>query len=178
MATGITRTEKGITDRLDGMLNRSKGLRSFLNRNIYRMYQDVQKERWMTENVSEGTKWKENSSFPTFANWEPEGSPFRKFWPQGYAQYKLYKYQNAPLKGRSVMVATGDLFQSVIGPGKGFRKVIEDRSITILTSIPYAKDADDVRTFTTYSLQTRKRFRKAIAQFVFNNFLFDIQRVT
>jgi hypothetical protein len=158
MATGIARTQKSITYRLDGMLNRQKAIRSFLDRNIYTMYQNVQRSRWMTENASEGTPWEKLNP--------------------SYAQSKLKKFKDFPGRGTKMMIATNTLFQSVIGPGEGFRKVVTDRSITILTSIPYAKHADAARTFTTYSVETKKRFRKAVAQYIFNNFLFDIQRVT
>jgi hypothetical protein len=158
MSAKVTRIQDSITSRLDGMLDRAKSIRTFLDRNIYHMYQDVQRERWMTQNKSEGTEWTKLSP--------------------SYAKFKLKKFAQYPGGGSKMMIATNKLFKSVIGPGEGFKKVVEDRSITISTSIPYAVHADAARTFTTYSPETQQRFRKAVAQYVFNNFLFDIQRIT
>lgn len=158
MSAGIKHVEKGILNRLDGMLDRQKSLRSFLDRNVYRIYQNVQRQRWMEEGASEGAHWERLNP--------------------AYAKRKLTLYKEYEGGGSKMLIATGKLYKSVIGPGEGFRKVVTDRSLTIATTIKYAPFVDEARSFTTYSQSTRARFRKAIGQFVFNNVLFDIQRIT
>lgn len=143
---------------LQGMINRPASLRSFFDRNIYPMYQNVQRERWMTENASEGARWKELNA--------------------DYAKAKRTRFAQYPGRGTKMLIATNTLFQSVVGPGEGFKKIIEDRRMRIVTTVPYAKYVDEARTFTKFSRATTLRFRKALNQYIFRGKTFTIERVT
>lgn len=132
--------------RLEGIVSRAKASRTFLNRNVLGWYRNVQRTRWMTENNSEGTQW-------TALN-------------PAYKKRKLTQFRGYPGNGNTMLMATGALFKSVIGPGPGFRKVVTDRQLIIGTSIPYASYVDEVRTFTTYGEESRRELLTQYAKFL------------
>lgn len=137
--------EDGVGKYLDALISRTGSKRTFIQRVIYPMYQDAQQQRWKSENRTEGTAWADiNSEYK-----------FNK--PRLFASY--------PGAGRLMMVATGKLFYSVRGPGRGFiadssegisnhRKVIGDGYMEIYTTLPYAADAGSKRPFMTFSQDT------------------------
>jgi len=155
--------EKGITDRLNGMLAREKAMQSFLNKNIVELYRNVQRARWMTENSTEGQTW-------TALN-------------PNYKKWKLVRFAQFEGGGQLMLIATGKLYKSVIGPGAGFRKVVTPRSLIISTNVDYAKHVDEggkhvvARPFTKYSEESKKLFRKAIAGFLFRGTITQMTRM-
>lgn len=144
----------GITNYLKALRQREKALQGFLNRNVLEMYRNLQRRRWMTENASEGKAW----------------MPLNP----GYAARKKKVYAGYPGKGTKKLIATNTLFLSVIGPGKGFRKVTTPRSLWIATTIEYAQHVDDARSFTQWSKRSQKEITGAVADFVFKNKLKNI----
>jgi hypothetical protein len=68
-----------------------------------------------------------------------------------------------------MMIATNSLFKSVIGPGNGFRAIMTPRQFIVLTSVEYAREADERRTFMSWSDGTMKEFRRMISQYVFKD---------
>lgn len=160
------KTESEIQHRLAGLLNRSRSIRSFLNRNVVEQYRNVQKKRWMTENASEGSKWKELSP--------------------GYLLRKRQDFKKSSHGGDQILYASGDLYKSVIGPGKGFRKITTERKLIIgldPSVIPYASIHDSggvIRTksakitipsrpFSVYSKSTIREFYDMIYQYIIHN---------
>lgn len=58
----------GISDGLSGMEAKSKNLRAWINRWLYPYMINVQRKRFMTENVSEGNRWSPLN--PKYAAWK------------------------------------------------------------------------------------------------------------
>lgn len=146
---GVRRLSKKIDQRLEGFLDRSKSVRAFLIRNIYPMYQNVQAKRWKTENASEGGKWQPLES--------------------GYEARKKTQFAQYPGAGKKMLIAKYKLFPSVIGPGNGFRMVVDDTKLFLYTSTPYAEYVNAKRPFDTYTKATRAKFRRALKDYIINN---------
>ena len=124
----------------------------YFNRNVLEQYRNQQRKGWMTENVSEtGKEWDKLD--------------------QTYAKRKLTQFASYPGGGRFKLVATNRLFESVIGPGKDFRKVVTPRGLYIATVTPYAKYVDKDRNFTTWSKKSERERSLSVAQFVFKGIL-------
>jgi len=155
-----------ITLRLMGTLNRVRSLRPFLNKNVVEQFRNVQKKRWLTENTSEGQKWQELSPF--------------------YAARKRKDYAKSNHGGNQILYASGDLFKAVIGPGKGFKKLVTDRKLILgidSSIIPYGQIHDEggrikaaranisipKRPFTLYSKATMREFYDMIFEYVVKN---------
>lgn len=138
--------ELGITDRLNAMRKRANAMQGFLNRNIFTMYQNFQRERWMTENRSEGVRWERLN---------PE-----------YQSRKKRQFAAYPGKGTKMLIATGTLLESVIGPGKGFRKVVSPKRLYIFTVLDYARHVNKTRPFTGFSEKSMEKVRVALRDFI------------
>lgn len=131
MSDGASLKASGTIEKnIQGMLKRSRQMQGWLNTVAYKTYQNAQRERWMTEGDSQGSKW-----LPV----NPE-----------YAKRKAVKFASAPGGGTKTLIASGTLQKSVIGPGAGFKKLTTTTSLTILTTLQYAKFVDDVRSFSTW----------------------------
>lgn len=138
--------ETGITDRLNAMRKRANAMQGFLNRNVFRMYQNFQRERWMTENRSEGVAWERLNP--------------------SYAARKRRQFADYPGKGTKMLVATGTLLESVIGPGKGFRKIVSPKRLYIFTVLDYSRYVNDVRPFTGFSDRSMNKVLKSVKRFI------------
>ena len=149
MKPSLKVVENGVSLKIGSMIDRGQAMRSFLNRNIYRIYQNAQRERWETINNSQGREWK----------------PLNEV----YAQRKKRLFASYEGGGSKMLIATGRLFKSVVGPGKGQRKIVTNKSLYIATSVPYAGFVDDVRTFTTWGAPFRQKVKKAVSDFIFYN---------
>lgn len=145
--TAIQMKVDNINRRLDGMINRTKSLRGYLNRVVYRQYQEAQIKRWNTENASEGTPWKKLN---------PE-----------YASYKRKKYASYPYAGSRLLVATGTLLKSVVGQDPRYhRKIVTNYGITIMTTLEYAPQVAAIRPFMKWSKQTKREIMGGIRRFI------------
>lgn len=153
----LKKLSNGIEKNLQAKLQRANSLQSFLNRNVYAMYQNFQRTRWMTEGSSEGQQWAPLS--PT------------------YAKYKLKRYSEYPGGGSKMLIATQKLFNSVVGPGQGQRKVVTNRQLTIYTNTDYANFVDEKRNFTKWSSNSMIIFYNAITSYVFKNILTDEAKI-
>lgn len=123
---------------LKKMVRQAKSSRSFLQMKVYPLYIKAQMKRWMTQNTSQGSEW------------EPLNPK--------YAQYKLTRFATGPGGGRKMMIATGDLYKSIIGAGDGHFKMITENEMIVGTSISYAKYAGGARPI----MQFDKEFIKMI----------------
>lgn len=134
MATGITKLSDGITKRLDDMVKRVNLVPGYLSRVVYRKYQNVQRERWASENT----------------NRDVDGGAWHALDPS-YADYKRRKYKGYPGGGTKLLIRTKRLLNSVVGPSTEQSVIVDKKSIHIYTLVPYAKYVDEVRTFSKYS---------------------------
>ena len=135
--------------KLETMLDRGRAMQSFLDRNIYRIYQNAQRDRWMTENSSQSGNGQK---------WEPLDS--------AYATRKRRIYASYEGGGTKMLVATGKLYKAVVGPGQGQRKIVTNSKLYISTTVPYAGHVDDARSFTSWSPAFRHKVMKAITDFI------------
>ena len=151
MSASIKTVSDGITKMLRGMRQREKALMGNFNRNLLEKYRNQQRKRWMTENASEGQPW---------AALDPT-----------YASRKRRQFAGYPGRGTKKLIATNRLFESVIGPGKDFRKIVTPRGLYIATVTPYAKYVSEDRNFTDWSQRSIRERNKGIADFIFKGIL-------
>lgn len=153
MSASIKTLVSGVKGRLKGLVERGgrdEALISFLNVPVTNAYKEIQRRRWETENVSEGQQW----SLLKDAR---------------YKKWKSVTYGSDPTTGRPLLVASGRLKGSIIGTSREFKKVATRKGLTITTSVPYAAGVDQLRSFTTYSRETREGLRKMVRDFMFFN---------
>lgn len=139
---------KGIQERLEKMSKRTESMQGFLDRNVYRMYQNFQRTRWMTENDEVGN-----------GRWHALNNK--------YAMYKKKKFASYEGNGTKMLIATGKLFKAVIGPGNGQRKVVTNKSLYISVNVPYAGYVNDVRSIGDWNTETMRKMKKAISNYAF-----------
>lgn len=135
-----------VTDRLFGKIRALGNIQGFANRVLYQEYRRLQIERWETENVSQGERWKKLNP--------------------GYRKSKLLVYKDFPYGGRRVGVATGRLIKSSVGPSPEHRKLPTSRGFRVFTAVPYAGEFDEKRTITTFSKETRESIAAKIREYL------------
>lgn len=138
-----------VSNRLNEMVAHGKDIRPILNLNVYRIYQNAQRERWKTEGASQGMAWD-------------------KLNPK-YAERKKILFREYPGKGTKMLIATGRLYKSVIGPGdksNEHRKIVEARRLTILTTVPYAKHVDELRSISKFDKATIDKVKDVIRRYL------------
>jgi len=154
---GVTLTKKSdsIQARNQAMLDRANTMQSFLNRVIFKMYQDAQRLRWASEGGSEGYPWEQLNS--------------------KYETWKKKKYQKYDGSGSKLMVATNALHQSAI---ENAAKIATNENITITVNSDvqnpetkksvsnYAKYAAHARPIMKFSQDTIDTFRDAIQTYI------------
>lgn len=128
----IKKLRSDITDNLEQMVKRANLTEGYLDRVVYRQYQNAQRDRWKNINVG--------NDFAGEQPWAPLDP--------AYAKWKLKKYKDNTFGGgQEMLIATGRLFWGVVGPSPDHRKIVENRKLLITTSVPYAKFVDEKRKF-------------------------------
>jgi len=131
-------------------LTMNAALKTWMARNGYPMYQNAQKQRWITSNASEGQTWKAVTT------------KYQK-WKDKMLATKPEQYPG----GRRLMVLTGKLADSVIGRDlKYHRAVFTERGFSVATTLPYAKYANDARPFTGLGSVSRDKITESLRTFV------------
>lgn len=137
----------GIAKYLEGMADRTKLVKGWLNRVAYPKIIKAQRKRWMTEGASEGSKWK----------------PLN---PR-YAKYKLKKFMDYPGSGRKMLVATGKLVDSMTGDSTtDHYKLVTDRSLEVGTKLSYARYVNEDRNFVELSKETVDDLVKGLNEYI------------
>lgn len=151
-----------IEESLEKMVKRANKMEAYLNRVVYRKYQNFQAKRWMTENADVGT-------------WQRLDSK--------YEGRKKKKYKSYPGSGQKMMIATTRLVGSVIGPGAGgsfisiktgfqdHKKLVDSHKIVIATTTPYAEYADELRSITEFPQSFYDDISKDLGEFLFEGTL-------
>jgi len=147
MSVSLKTVSNGINKYLNVMRQRERALIGYFNRNVLEQYRNLQRKRWMTENASEGQPWAALNPL--------------------YASRKRRQFASYPGKGTKKLVATNRLFESVIGPGADFRKIVSSRGLYIATVTPYSKYVNEERSFTGWSKKSEHEIKMNIAQFIF-----------
>lgn len=149
-------TSKNIgKDESKEMLKRSRDARAWLNRIAYTLYQNWQRERWMTEGSSQGKKWPKLNPIYAAYKLRRYGGGTKYKWIGGRGEDRPWvpagRWPKFPGNGSKMMVATGKLVDSVTGKSLAFhRKVVKPQELLIATTVPYAKDANETRNFTEF----------------------------
>lgn len=146
MAESLKKTQNGIENRLNGMIDRASGMQGFLDRVIFRLYQNAQRQRWMTENQSEGEKWRPLSP--------------------GYDIWKKKKFASFPGGGEKMLIATNRLFPSVVGESGETRKVVTNRGLVVATTVPYAPKVAEIRPFMKFGKATIDKMKKSLRDYI------------
>lgn len=147
----------GVTGALTEIAKRGHKIDGWLNRVVYPMYQNYQTERW----ENEGWGWQALNPL--------------------YAQRKKVKYASFIGGGSKMMIATGTLVSSVIGPMKGSGlfgkgpgtkehfKSVKNGFLTIGTSVDYAEFANDKRPFddTLNDPEFIEEMQKSLREYLF-----------
>lgn len=144
----IKRIEKGGEKRFKQLLDRARESRTFLNTYVYRTYQNAQRNRWMSENTTQGRQWKALDPV--------------------YKKRKLTKFAEYDGQGRKMLVATGRLYKSVFGDSSEHRKIVDATELRISTSVPYAVYVDEVRTFTKFDREFFRDISKKWREYLQN----------
>jgi hypothetical protein len=150
----LTKVLSGIEDQLKAMLDRKGRMQAYLNRNVYKQYQNARRTQWATQGASEGDRWENN--------------------PPKYADYKTRKFAAYPGGGRKVLIATGRLMQSVIGPGEDHRKVATNEYIAINWTTPYAVAVGEARPYADLGRETMDEIYDGLAKFLMEGIMRDI----
>ena len=151
-----TVTLKKISNAFDKFVERVESIdgfrQTFYHDVIYPIYQKAQVQRWDTEGESEGEGWDSISS-----TWIDR-------------KKKLQAKNNAAYPGGDkIMVFTSDLFKSLTVIGEKWSRVlITPDAITVSSGAPYAKYANDARTFSVWGDATKKDIKDAVKDFVNN----------
>lgn len=152
MSATLSTVSDGISKMLRGMRQRERAMQGYLNRNVLEQYRNIQRERWMTEGKSEGgVKWTRLNA--------------------AYARRKRKIYAQYEGAGTKMLIATGKLFKSVIGPGEGFRKVVTPTRLYLATTVDYASYVNEARNFSTLGPESEHEIKQGIAQFLFKGIL-------
>lgn len=132
------------------LLDRMNSIQGFFNRNIFRMYQQKQLNRWESQNVSETGEWETLT--------------------ETYANRKRKKFAGYPGGGTKLMIATGKLYETTTGrSGKGLNKMVTNRSMTIAIDdgyIPYAKFAAERRPIMEFNESSIEDMRQALIDYI------------
>lgn len=123
---GLKPIGDGIGEQIKKYLDRARLIDGYINRVIYPTYRRRQMKRYQTENASEGTRW----------------APLNP----SYAKRKLTKFASYPGQGRKMMIATGRMKDSVIGPGADHKKIGPSKGrLEVYWTTPYAVYTEQVR---------------------------------
>jgi hypothetical protein len=150
----LKKKKDGITETLDGMVHRANTMESFFHRVIFKMYQDKQRKRWMSEGSSEGLKW-------------PALKP-------SYKISKKKRFADYPGSGNKMMIATNSLYMATVEKPN---KKATNKGITIAVSNvinpesgdgtqDYAKTAAQKRPFMKFSKQSIEDMRKKVLDYI------------
>ena len=153
MKVTFEKAQDDIFKYLQGITQRSKSIEGFLNRNVYPEYQNQQRERWETENTSQGTQWR----------------PLE----DKYKKYKAKKFMSYEGRGTKLMIATGRLQRSVIGPDGDHRKLVTPKTLEIATTVEYAKYAAEKRPIMKFSKQNVQKMLDMIVDYIDKNKLYE-----
>lgn len=151
----FTKVFSDIEKKIDAMVARSNRIQGYLNRVVYRQYQNAQRKRWMTENVSEGERW----------------LPLNP----AYAARKREVFASYRGAGRKMLIATGRLSQAVIGGSDEHKKTVTNRQMTIAWSTPYAVYVEEVRPFAEFSDKTMEGINNGLAEFLVRGMWRDVK---
>lgn len=160
MNASLSKITNSVEEALEGMIRRANLVSGYLNRVVYQEYRIAQRKRWMQENDD-----------PDFT-----GGPWAQL-DAKYAEQKRKKYGDNPFgRGTKMLIASGRLFNSVVGPSGGdHHKIVDNKEIRIFTTVPYAKFVDEDRTFSSWSLVFKRRIYKGLRDYLTKSIIKEVK---
>lgn len=150
MKSGFSKIRDDSKSLNKNALSLEASIRSWAARIGYPLYINAQKQRWITQNASEGATWKSLS--PSYLSW------------------KTLKQKQAPEQypgGKRVLVLTGSLFNSVTGKDKSHHKALFLKSgFSVSSTLPYAKHVNEVRPFVGFGDVTNDKIKNSATKFI------------
>ncbi len=149
--------KKTLDKAFKNLLTSNRFFPGWANRILIPEYGDMQLRRWKRKNSESGGVW----------------HPLNKT----YAKSKLRRYASMPGGGRTMMIATSRLLAGIIppknraeagvkGPKEEFRKAVTKNSVILTTSVPYAKEVNEEREFTSVSQEQRRKWALEYAKYL------------
>jgi len=140
----------GITNKLNGMIQRANLVDGWLNRVAYPALIAKTRQRWMSEGSSEGDGWK-----PLNAKYKLE---------------KLRRFRDYPGAGQKMLIATSRLVNSMTGDDTGEHyKLVSNQRLEFGSRVPYAKYVDEMRSITKLSAETIEELKTQLSQYLSGN---------
>lgn len=150
MAEPWKKVTDSVTEHLMSLIDRSRASQGYFARNVYRDYQNSQRERWRTEGQSEGYQWEQI---------DPE-----------YRKRKLKRFASYPGAGSKMMIATSKLQGSVIGLGEygtsNHRALFANTYMEVSTTLSYAPYVAEKRTIMDFAEKTIDEWERKLTDFV------------
>jgi hypothetical protein len=166
-----------IQEQINKMITRGANAQPFLKRVVYPIYMNAQRARWMTENRSQGKKWKPlNTEYAAYKLKRYGGGP-RYEWIGG-SNKKNAEKKERPWKlvgtwptykgaGKKTMIATGALVDSVTGEDKKYhRSIVRKSEIIVATTLDYAASAAEERPFMDFNKKFYQGLNKRWMRYV------------
>ena len=148
MDVKLKKLEDKVSTSLEALKARGKSGRTFINAYAYPKYIEHQMLRWDSQN------W---GSWPAL---NPK-----------YAEYKKRKFAQFPGQGERMMIATGKLYQSVIGENRKYHvKIITENELIVgikfggKNEMEYARFANELRPFMSFKESNDKAFIKDLKE--------------
>ena len=149
MANGIKKVADSVSARLGDMISRGRNARGFLQEIAYPDYLTAQRKRFITENESQGDKWKSLSP--------------------GYKEWKRINYAGWVGGGQKTGIRTGRLYSGILGKSfgtKDHRKAILDTSMIVGVATPYARYVDEVRPLMSFKKEFIEGLKNKYAKYI------------
>lgn len=147
---GIEFKADSVIKRLDQMVMNAKpeAIRGYFMRYVLPQYKNAQRERWASENNTQGTQWKELAS-------------------DAYAKrkIKLAREKGYPGGGTKLMILSGNLVGAATGENKGLYVISAGTQFTIGVStdaVPYAGYASKARPIMQFNKETINEWVKPL----------------
>jgi len=154
-AKGIRFEMEACFARLDQMVTnaRPEAIRGFFMRIILPLYKNAQRERWMSENASEGEQWMQLTS-------------------EAYAKRKkkIAAEKSYPGGGTKLMILSGALVGAATGDGPGLYAIASGTQFTIgidIGQVDYAGYASEKRPTMKFSDETIASWTEPLSKFIF-----------
>jgi hypothetical protein len=156
--------ESKITKRLDTMVANAGNAQGYLARVVYPQFQQAQINQFRSAGdgsrdvvTSEGHDWVALT----------ESYRYAKYWRNVERQSKRGRGKPYSYTQAGFLIATGTLFQSVVGTSSEFhRRIVTPSSIQITTTLPYAKHVAEKRPFMQLGTDTMTMIKRGLRDYL------------
>lgn len=149
--------ESSILQKLNELKNSVKNLDAVIARRIWPLYQELQVERFKSQNQSEGETWSPLS--PKYYKWKTSRTFFKR------------EGKKVPIKagGKQTLVLTGALYSAIMAKGSGGSRVIQNGKLIVNITLDYAEDVNERRNFTDFSISSLNKMKQELVDYLLKN---------